>query len=714
MRCCLMVTALVAFMTLGAGAQIIQQAQPKPQKPLKLPPVEQIQKEIQAARSIQGAELPAGDILAKAAGEVDGEVITVDELLDEVMLKYGAPFAQHLAGQALMKMEVMKRGVEVDDEDVFDEIRYYRAQTDQAGSGLPLPEVLKTSQMGWDRFHDSIQTKAAIHKLVKQDQNITTPGPPNQFLLQIWVGGIRKNYVLETKPEKLPKGCFALIETTWGLADVLAEVVSAREDGEPYKLERETQKDGPDTLVFVPSDGGWPRFFVPDVKVKVKRVQGQKIEEVDQSASELLADVLDGKGEIAERLLVFAPGQAAPALQLPLVLVNRTAKKGALPEKVSLTEAVNAVLSGSVKVEADRQRLVPLEGDGPIFTVPEMVCESYRFPFRRNLIDVLGELAGTKNTAAPYLLLARTGDSAFYMLPPVPVAMKSQIDRAQVLGFLFGNLKLAQFEDALENMARFKAVKKSFAGYVPGQPVTGKPQADWGVVTVNEKAVADRIAHERAKYEGTIFPWEMICQILGKTVPEEMRRFWIGNGVDQIIGNEVDEATLKKYYEDHIDNFGVATAEANHILIQEKDPRTGRIDWDKARKTAEKVLAMIRTGADFGAMARKFSEDPNTRDKDGDLGLFTVVSRYDLDLCQAIFAMNPGEISEKPVRTTLGYHIVKLRRKTPPDQTKYGWASEGMVEKVREFRQDERRRAWLDKNVFGQYKLKSYLEKLFP
>jgi len=183
--------------------------------------------------------------------------------------------------------------------------------------------------------------------------------------------------------------------------------------------------------------------------------------------------------------------------------------------------------------------------------------------------------------------------------------------------------------------------------------------------------------------------------------------------VDQIIGADVDDATLKKYFDENVENFGVATVEANHILIQKMDEKTGCINWEEARKMAEKVIAMIQTGgAKFEALAKKYSEDPATKDKGGDLGLFTLVSRYDYDLCKAIFAMQPGEISSKPVKTKLGYHVIKLRKKTPPDLKKYGFDSKGKKEDVREFRQQRRRDNWLEENIYSKFKLETLLQDI--
>jgi len=144
MRMMLFTAGLLVALTMASPAQVeIMPAQPQAAKPIKLPPAEEVRNEIEDARQVQSVDLPGADILRKPAAHVDGEVITLDELLDEVMIKYGAPLVPHLANQALMEMEVIKRGVDVSDEELLEEVRYYKAQSP---SDLPLKAALEKSR----------------------------------------------------------------------------------------------------------------------------------------------------------------------------------------------------------------------------------------------------------------------------------------------------------------------------------------------------------------------------------------------------------------------------------------------------------------------------------------------------------------------------------------------------------------------------------------
>jgi peptidyl-prolyl cis-trans isomerase D len=79
---------------------------------------------------------------------------------------------------------------------------------------------------------------------------------------------------------------------------------------------------------------------------------------------------------------------------------------------------------------------------------------------------------------------------------------------------------------------------------------------------------------------------------------------------------------------------------------------------EKAKKEALDVLSQAKSGKDFGELAKKYSGDPGSRDKGGDLGFFTR-DRMVKPFADAAFSMKPGEMSDL-VRTPFGWHIIKV------------------------------------------------------
>jgi parvulin-like peptidyl-prolyl isomerase len=102
---------------------------------------------------------------------------------------------------------------------------------------------------------------------------------------------------------------------------------------------------------------------------------------------------------------------------------------------------------------------------------------------------------------------------------------------------------------------------------------------------------------------------------------------------------------------------------------------------------AENILAQLRAGADFDALARTYSLDISTRDHGGDLDFFPRGLLLSPELEEAAFALAPGQISDVVHSELLGYHIVQvLEREERP-----------LAEAVRSLIQDNLSRRWREK-----------------
>ena len=97
---------------------------------------------------------------------------------------------------------------------------------------------------------------------------------------------------------------------------------------------------------------------------------------------------------------------------------------------------------------------------------------------------------------------------------------------------------------------------------------------------------------------------------------------------------------------------------ASHILL-----KTEGKDDAAVKAQAEDLLKQAKGGADFAALAKKYSEDDSNAKNGGDLDYFgrgRMVPEFDA----VAFAMEPGQISDL-VKTQYGYHIIKVVEKKP-------------------------------------------------
>ena len=102
---------------------------------------------------------------------------------------------------------------------------------------------------------------------------------------------------------------------------------------------------------------------------------------------------------------------------------------------------------------------------------------------------------------------------------------------------------------------------------------------------------------------------------------------------------------------------------ARHILITPSAKR----DSAAARQLADSLLQLLRNGADFAELAKKFSDDKYSAPKGGDLGGYYSRSlgfmklgarRLVPEFEEAMFALKDGEISDV-VQTSYGFHIIR-------------------------------------------------------
>src|SRR5262245_19381713 len=101
---------------------------------------------------------------------------------------------------------------------------------------------------------------------------------------------------------------------------------------------------------------------------------------------------------------------------------------------------------------------------------------------------------------------------------------------------------------------------------------------------------------------------------------------------------------------------------AAHILVRTDASTTPEADAAAAAK-AQKLADRARAGEDFAKLAREGSDDTSNKDTGGQLPPFArgqMVPEFE----QAAFALQPGEVAG-PVKTQFGYHVIKLKDKTP-------------------------------------------------
>lgn len=157
---------------------------------------------------------------------------------------------------------------------------------------------------------------------------------------------------------------------------------------------------------------------------------------------------------------------------------------------------------------------------------------------------------------------------------------------------------------------------------------------------------------------------------------------------------EVAQDDIADYYASHQEAFRrQERVRARHILFKLNQGASAEQE-SEIRTKAEKVLAELRDGADFGTLAKAHSEDIATKDKDGDLGFFPrgqMVKPFE----EAAFTLPVGQLSDL-VRTPFGYHILRVEDKTEAEVKPLAEVREEVIDKLREEKTREATEVFVD------------------
>jgi peptidyl-prolyl cis-trans isomerase D len=172
-------------------------------------------------------------------------------------------------------------------------------------------------------------------------------------------------------------------------------------------------------------------------------------------------------------------------------------------------------------------------------------------------------------------------------------------------------------------------------------------------------------------------------------IPEQVRVEYLRFSAGELnTGSQPTDEELKKAYAEEAARYVIPEKRrASHILIALPTDATDA----QAKETLTKIqdiAKQARAGADFATLAKKYSTDSVTSSHGGDLGeIRRGVMPKELEA--AVFALKPGEISQ-PVRSTFGYHLIKLTALTPEKRKPFADVRKELIDIVRRRKGEEK------------------------
>jgi peptidyl-prolyl cis-trans isomerase C len=110
--------------------------------------------------------------------------------------------------------------------------------------------------------------------------------------------------------------------------------------------------------------------------------------------------------------------------------------------------------------------------------------------------------------------------------------------------------------------------------------------------------------------------------------------------------NPVTDAEIQAEYDQFVAANSGKEYRARHILVEKEDE-------------AKAIIARLKKGAKFEDIAKKSSKDPGSKANGGDLD-WANASSYVKEFSDAMVALGKGKITEAPVKSQFGYHVIRL------------------------------------------------------
>jgi peptidyl-prolyl cis-trans isomerase C len=192
------------------------------------------------------------------------------------------------------------------------------------------------------------------------------------------------------------------------------------------------------------------------------------------------------------------------------------------------------------------------------------------------------------------------------------------------------------------------------------------------------KKEADEYIAQKVKQFGTQAAVEEQLKAAGKTFDGWRAEMTQQTTATAVMIRELNAAPtdveVQKYYNDNTNASEVPEqVHVRHVLLLTIDPTTHAPlpdDQIKAKKKQiDDILKQARSGADFAALAKKFSDDPGSKNDGGELPPFAKASADPAhamvpEFEAAAFSLTNNQISDV-ITTQYGYHIIQLLDKTP-------------------------------------------------
>jgi len=153
---------------------------------------------------------------------------------------------------------------------------------------------------------------------------------------------------------------------------------------------------------------------------------------------------------------------------------------------------------------------------------------------------------------------------------------------------------------------------------------------------INKHLITKRAYNEKLDLD------QNVLNLIQKNKDSILAKYWLNN----YIKNETSEENIKNFYNEYVISFKEYTeVNASHILV-------------KTKNEAVSIINKLKSKSQFSELAKPFSIGPSGKNG-GNLGWFgpgQMVKEFE----KAAFLIEKGNISQKPIKTKFGFHVIKV------------------------------------------------------
>ena len=226
------------------------------------------------------------------------------------------------------------------------------------------------------------------------------------------------------------------------------------------------------------------------------------------------------------------------------------------------------------------------------------------------------------------------------------------------------------------------AIREQIVGSIIDEELLVQQAQRDTAITVTDEEIASGVEEQVKKVRGNFtseVDYRAELQKAGFQTPEEYRR-WLSDqqrraafqnrlveklrGEGKLKAVSPTEKEMKQFFDEQRASLGTrpATLSFRQIVVSPKPSPEAK---SRTRAQADSIVLELRKGADFATAARRFSQDPGSKDQGGSLNWFrrgVMVPEFE----RVAFGLKPGVVSD-PVESPFGYHIIQVERAQPAE-----------------------------------------------